>query len=161
MICERMYRVVLHKIAPNIIPYTSIKRHCCIHESCCFLTCKYTRHKRKNMLYHQDQALLNTETNDSGYLEIIEKIQTDRNTEASTYSYQDENHVEQLIVYKYLEDRNWVFMVRDNEIEVYGSVMTVRILVGGLCAAMAIVVIYFISDKYFSTQCFRRSCPCG
>ena len=113
------------------------------------------------MLYHQDQALLNTETNDSGYLEIIEKIQTDRNTEASTYSYQDENHVEQLIVYKYLEDRNWVFMVRDNEIEVYGSVMTVRILVGGLCAAMAIVVIYFISDKYFSTQCFRRSCPCG
>lgn len=93
-------------------------------------------------LYHQDEALLNTQTNDSGYQEIIERIQTERDTEVNTYSYQDENHIEQLIVYKYLKNRDWVFMVRDNETEVYGSVMTVRILVGVLCAIMAVIITF-------------------
>ncbi len=93
-------------------------------------------------LYHQDEALLNTKTEESGYQEIIERIKTDEDTEASTYTYQDENHIDQLIVYKYLKDRGWVFMVRDNETEVYGAVMTVRILVGVLCAIMAVIVTF-------------------
>lgn len=93
-------------------------------------------------LYHQDEALLNTKTEESGYQEIIERIKTDEDTEASTYTYQDENHIDQLIVYKYLKDRGWVFMVRDNETEVYGAVMTVRILVGVLCVIMAVVVTF-------------------
>ena len=45
------------------------------------------------------------------------------------------------MVYKYLKDRGWVFMVRDNAAEVYAAITTVRILVGVLCAAMAAAVI--------------------
>ena len=92
-------------------------------------------------LYHEDDALLNTETTDAGYLEIIRRIQTNESTQAATYSYQDGDGHEQLVVYKYLKDRGWVFMVRDSAAEVYGSVATVRILVGVLCAVMAVAII--------------------
>ena len=92
-------------------------------------------------LYHEDSALLNTETTDKGYLEIIRRIQADGGTQASTYSYRDENGDSQLVVYQYLRDRGWVFMVRDSASEVYGSVSTVRFLVGVLCALMAAAII--------------------
>ncbi len=81
-------------------------------------------------LYHQDETLLNTETTDSGYLKILQRIREDGNTQAGTYSYKDENGVDQLVVYKYLKDRNWVFMVRDDAAEVYANVETVRHTVG-------------------------------
>lgn len=92
-------------------------------------------------LYHEDDALLNTETTDAGYQEIIRRIQADGSTQASTYSYRDESGTNQLVVYKYLKDRGWVFMVRDNAVEVYRSVTSVRILVGALCAVTAAAVI--------------------
>lgn len=92
-------------------------------------------------LYHEDESKLNTETTDKGYLEIIERIKSDGSTETGTYSYQDENGTDQLVVYKYLKDRNWVFMVRDNAAEVYKRVTVVRITVAILCAAVAVVII--------------------
>ena len=92
-------------------------------------------------LYHEEDELLNTATSDKGYQEIIRRIQTDGSTQAATYSYQDEYGDNQLVVYKYLKDRGWVFMVRDSAAEVYGTVSTVRVVVGGLCAAMASAII--------------------
>lgn len=92
-------------------------------------------------LYHQDQALLNTETTDSGYLEIIQQIRSEDSTQANTYTYRDEKGSRQLVVYKYLKDRGWVFMVRDSAAEVYGSVTVVRVIVGILCAIVAAAII--------------------
>lgn len=92
-------------------------------------------------LYHEDDDLLNTETTDEGYREIIRRIQADGGTQANTYSYRDENGVRQLVVYKYLRDRSWAFMVRDSAAEVYSAVTTVRVLVGALCAVMAAAII--------------------
>ena len=93
-------------------------------------------------LYHQNEELLNTEAKDSGYQEIIRRIKADGDTQASTYSYRDENGVDQLVVYKYLKDRNWIFMVRDNAAEVYKAVATVRIVVGMVCAVVAAGIIF-------------------
>lgn len=92
-------------------------------------------------LYHQDKELLNTETEDGGYLEIIRRIQEDEGSENSTYSYEDSNGVEQLVVYKYLKDRGWAFMVRDSVAEVYGAVSSVRVVVGLICAAVTAAII--------------------
>lgn len=92
-------------------------------------------------LYHENQELLNTETTDPGYLEILQQIRRNENTQANTYTYRDENGVNQLVVYKYLKDRGWVFMVRDNASEVYHAVMLVRIIVGLLCALVAAAII--------------------
>lgn len=93
-------------------------------------------------LYHEDKAQLNNITEDSGYLEIIRRIKKDGNTEAATYAYRDEKGEDQLVVYKYLKDRGWVFIVRDSASEVYGPVKSVRIVVGSLCAAVAAVIIF-------------------
>lgn len=92
-------------------------------------------------LYHENEQLLNTETTDSGYLEIIRRIKENDSIEVNTYSYQDDKGVEQLVVYKYLKDRGWVFMVRDSAAEVYSEVSTVRIVVGILCAAVEVAII--------------------
>ena len=92
-------------------------------------------------LYHEDSALLNTETADAGYQEIIRRVRADGGTDAGTYSYRDESGEKQLAVYKYLKDRGWVFMVRDSAAEVYGAVTMVRIVVGALCAAVAAAII--------------------
>ena len=92
-------------------------------------------------LYHSDESLINTQTTDKGYLEIIRKIKADGSTQAGTYSYRDEHGVDQLVVYKYLKDRNWVFMVRDSVDEVYGEVETVRNTTGILCAVVTVMII--------------------
>ncbi len=92
-------------------------------------------------LYHQDEELLNTETTDSGYLQIIKRIQKNQSSKADTYSYEDEHGEKQLTVYKYLKDRGWIFMVRDSAAEVYRTVSEVKIIVGVLCAAVAAVII--------------------
>ena len=92
-------------------------------------------------LYHEDASLLNTETTDTGYWEIIQRIRTEGSTQANTYSYQDENGNQQLVVYKYLKDRGWVFMIRDSYAEVYAAVTSVRVLVGALCFIMAAAII--------------------
>lgn len=92
-------------------------------------------------LYHQEAELLNTETEDEGYREIIRRIKEDGDTQAGTYSYRDESGVDQLVVYKYLKDRGWVFMVRDSEAEVFEAVTEVRAVVGTLCVAVAAAII--------------------
>ncbi|MCI8968696.1 MAG: methyl-accepting chemotaxis protein [Lachnospiraceae bacterium] len=92
-------------------------------------------------LYHGDESLLNTKTTDEGYQEILRRIQADDSPQAGTYTYVDESGIEQLVVYKYLKDRNWAFMVRDSTAEVYSEVETVRASVGVLCASVGVVVV--------------------
>ena len=92
-------------------------------------------------LYHQDEELLNTETEDTGYQEILRRIREEGSTQAGTYSYRDENGQEQLVVYKYLKDRGWAFMVRENAANVFRAVTSIRIIVGVLCAIVAVIIV--------------------
>lgn len=92
-------------------------------------------------LYNKDESLLNTETTDLGYQEIIEKIRENPGIEANTYSYRDKNKIEQLVVYKYLKDRGWIFILRNSASEVYSAITTVHIVVGLLCAIVAVAII--------------------
>ena len=88
-------------------------------------------------LYNEDDALLNTQTTDAGYQEIIQLVREGSGLQASTYSYRDEQGKNRLVVYKYLKDRGWIFMVREDAAEVYRPVTTVRLVVGVVCAAIA------------------------
>lgn len=92
-------------------------------------------------LYHQNEELLNTETEDTGYQEILRRIREEGSTQAGTYSYRDENGHEQLVVYKYLKDRGWAFMVRENAANVFRAVTSIRIIVGVLCAIVAVIIV--------------------
>lgn len=115
-------------------------------------------------LYHQDEDLLNTETTDSGYQEIIRRIKKNNDVQANTYSYQDENNIDQLVVYKYLKNRGWVFMVRNSTAEVYGTVDNVRLLVGALCAAMAstitIITLFILYREGKELMIVERAIDC-
>ncbi len=92
-------------------------------------------------LPNSEYVFLNVETTDIGYQEILRRIKSEDSTEAGTYSYTDENGSEQLVVYKYLKDRNWIFMVRDDTSEVYKEVGKVRMTVGLLCALAGTFVV--------------------
>lgn len=92
-------------------------------------------------LYHEDETLLNTETTDSGYLEIMQRVQSSKTSQPGTYTYKNENGREQFVVYQYLADRDWIFMVRDNSEEVYYTVADIKLKVGLGCAAVTLLVI--------------------
>lgn len=92
-------------------------------------------------LYHENEEMLNTETTDSGYLEIMQRVQSDEDSQSGTFTYQDEEGMKQFVVYQYLADRNWIFMVRDNSEEVYHTVDDIRIRMGWICAAVTGLII--------------------
>lgn len=93
-------------------------------------------------LYNKDETLLNTKTTDCGYQEILKRIKSENTSLVGTYSYQTQDGIDQLVVYKYLKDRNWIFMVRDNASEVYREVKMVRRTVGVICAAIGIFIVF-------------------
>lgn len=92
-------------------------------------------------LYHEDETLLNTETTDPGYLEIMQRVQSSKSSQPGTYTYKNANGREQFVVYQYLADRDWIFMVRDNSEEVYYTVADIKLKVGLGCAAVTLLVI--------------------
>lgn len=92
-------------------------------------------------LYHEDDSLLNTEIQDKGHLEVIKRVQEGGGTSPEAYTYKDGSGKKQIVVYKYLENRGWIFMVQDNSSTVYSSVATVRILTGAACAGVAFFTI--------------------
>ncbi len=92
-------------------------------------------------LYHKNEDLLNQETTDKGHLEIINRVKKDKNTEANVYAYKDGNNKNQMVIYKYLDNRNWVFMVQDSASEVFQPVVTTGIIIGSACAVVAALII--------------------
>ena len=92
-------------------------------------------------LYHEDDSLLNTEIQDKGHLEVIKRVQEGGGTSPEAHTYKDGSGKKQIVVYKYLENRGWIFMVQDNSSTVYSSVATVRILTGAACAGVAFFTI--------------------
>ncbi len=85
-------------------------------------------------LYHEDETLLNTETTDPDCLEIMEQA-----APGGTGFYAGNN--ESFTVYKYLEDRGWVFMVRDSQSEIFRSVYLLQRAAGIICALAAFLII--------------------
>ena len=77
----------------------------------------------------------------------MNRVQKDGNTETTTYTYEDEKGSEQLAVYKYLENRGWIFIVQSNSSEVYNSIVLVRILMGAVCAVVTVIIILTTSKS--------------
>jgi len=98
--------------------------------------CEYIFMNAENgvYLYHEDESLLNTVTTDPDCLEVISRANA-----GGTGSYAGENG--NFTVYKYLEDRGWVFMVRDSQKEIFHSVYQLQMLAGVVCALVAVLII--------------------
>lgn len=92
-------------------------------------------------LYHEDESLLNTKVQEEGHCTIIDRALADGGTQTEVYTYRNEEGRKQLAVYKYLDNRGWIFMVQADDSKVYGSVRMVRILMGAACGAVALMII--------------------
>lgn len=93
-------------------------------------------------LYHVDESLLNTQVKEKGHLAIIAQAQKTNDTKPVMYTYRNEKGRKQLAVYKYLPDREWIFMVQADSSKVYSSVIIVGILMGIACAVVAALLLY-------------------
>ena len=93
-------------------------------------------------LYHVDESLLNTQVKEKGHLTIIALAQMTNDTKPVMYTYRNEKGRKQLAVYKYLPDREWIFMVQADSSKVYSSVIIVGILMGIACAVVAALLLY-------------------
>lgn len=91
-------------------------------------------------LYHQNEELINTETTDPGYKEIMQRIQSDENAQLGSCTYRDENGKKQIAVYQYLEDRGWIFIIRNSTKEAFGVLVGITIIIGVICAVIAAVI---------------------
>jgi len=85
-------------------------------------------------LYHEDETLLNTVTTDEDCLEIISMTNT-----CDVGSYKGKSG--DFTVYKYLPERNWIFMVRDSQSEIFRSVYLLQLLSGAICVVSAAMII--------------------
>ncbi len=92
-------------------------------------------------LYHEEESLLNTEIQDKGHLEIIKRVQQEKSTGSEAHTYRNEKGKKQLAVYKYLDNRGWIFMVQADYSEVYSSAINVRILMAIACSVIAAFII--------------------
>lgn len=91
-------------------------------------------------LYHENEALLNTEVEDPAFLKIMETVAAPDAEANGTYSYKDENGVKKIAVYKYIEDRDWIFIVNDNESEAFSSIRNLQVGVGAVCFLIGTII---------------------
>lgn len=92
-------------------------------------------------LYNKDEALLCTPTEDAGCLEIINKLQQNNTIENGMLEYTDQDGVEQIIVYANIPERDWVFMVKDTEKNVYGMLNSMKNTTAVVCICIALIII--------------------
>lgn len=95
-------------------------------------------------LYNHDETLLNTEVTDLGYLEVIKEIKShpEQINGMVDYSYEDGNT--DIIVYRYIPERNWVFLVKSCEKAVYASVDDIKQITANLCFIVGVITIGMI-----------------
>lgn len=95
-------------------------------------------------LYNKNSDLLNTKTTEQGYLDIINSVKTGGNDKIGSYVFTDGNGNKALTVYKYLENRNWIFMIKDSYDNVFSEVTITRAVVGIVCIIIGLSIIAFI-----------------
>ncbi|MEE1077463.1 MAG: methyl-accepting chemotaxis protein [Agathobacter sp.] len=100
--------------------------------------------KTGEYLYHENEEMLCTVTEDAGYLAIIDMVKEEGAEENGLYSYVDENGVEQVVVYQYLPERDWVFAIRDTHANVYNSLDRIKNVTSINCVIVTVAVIVLL-----------------
>ncbi len=75
----------------------------------------------KVYLYNEDETKFNTETTDSAELQIIDMVSKPGADVIGNLTYKCDEGVKHMVVYKYIPERNWVFLVKVDYSDVYSS----------------------------------------
>lgn len=84
-------------------------------------------------LYNKNEELLNTKTEDEGYLEILDEIRNNPEITTGIKKVKGDNGEDAIVVYKNIPERKWVFLVRDDEKNVYAALSGIRSITGVAC----------------------------
>lgn len=96
-------------------------------------------------LYNEDESLLCTVTEDQGYLDMLERVKKADGDETGMMEYTDAKGVRQVVVYRNIPERNWVFALKDKKQNVYASLSNVKKITAGVCVVMAILIILVLN----------------
>ena len=95
-------------------------------------------------LYNEDEALLCTVTVDSGYLEILEHLRNNPDATTGVLNYTDDTGIEQVVLYRNIPNRNWVFALKDTHQNIYGALDDMKKSTAFSCIGIAIIIIIII-----------------
>lgn len=100
--------------------------------------------KAGTYLYNADEALVNTEIENQGYLQILKEVEGETSAVAGIKTYVNENGVSEMIAYKYIPERHWVFAVKDKEANVLLPVEKIRNITGIVCLVTGTIIVIII-----------------
>lgn len=95
-------------------------------------------------LYNKDEKLLSQVTKDKGFLSILKKLRENNNIKVGIRNYTGTNGEEQMVVYRNIPERNWVFAIKDTKENVYSSLKSLRNTIGIVCVVVAFIVILLL-----------------
>ena len=95
-------------------------------------------------LYHEDEELLCTVTQDKGYEKILQKLRDGEAEDTGIFNYTDEKGMKQVVVYHFLPERNWMFAIQDTNEHVYSSLSAIKKVTAVSCGIIGIIVIVFL-----------------
>lgn len=95
-------------------------------------------------LYNNDPNLLCTEVTDKGYREILDTLRQNNVIEVGVHSYVDNSGDEKIVIYRYLQNRGWIFALKDSKANVYRSLETVRRVTAMICVAIGLTIIILL-----------------
>lgn len=95
-------------------------------------------------LYNEDKELLCTQTTDAGYQKMLAAVKKNSSISTGVQEYTDENGVEQLVFYRNIPERNWVFAIRDTKAQIYQNLTDMQRTTAYLFVGIAFLVIAVI-----------------
>jgi len=108
--------------------------------------------KTGQYIFTADDELIATETENPVMLEILDNIKNNPKIDTATLDYKDSEGEKRISVYKYMKDRDWVFILSEKESTVYAdanrssevlAIVCVVVLI--LTAAIILILISFMT----------------
>ena len=106
------------------------------------LDCDYLLLNKKNKvyLYHDNQEKLNTEIDEKGLENLLDLIRSDESKTVGTYEYKNNENEKKLLAYVYIPERDWVFLIENNEATIYREVREIRLKIGIVCLCLVVII---------------------
>ena len=95
-------------------------------------------------LYNMDPELINTETTNPGYLQMVSEVNANPEKLTGNITYRNENGEEEVVVYRSIPERGWIFGVKDKKENVFAAIENIRMVTALVCGAIGFVVVVIL-----------------
>lgn len=100
--------------------------------------------KTGEYLYNKDEDLLCTVTEEKAYLDILNKVKKEPDSLVDIMEYVDDKGENQVVVYRYIPEREWVFVIKDKRDNIYKDLKGIQNAVSRTCVCISIVIILML-----------------